>query len=94
MNEKERQTLADTIDLALSLARLTIELRQRVKALENLLLQPNTSQPQVEIAEANERGGRLYEDILAATDKLSAAQDLFRNDGSIADRSRKLPSPR
>ena len=83
MNEIERQTLADVIELTVSLSGLTVELRRRVKALESLLLQPKSSAYQTRFVEADERGETLYEGILALTQKLAVAKDRLRTADKI-----------
>jgi len=85
MNETERQTLADTIDLTVTLVARFSEQQRRTKALESLLCRIPEIQKayQTEFAKADDRGEYQYENLLAAAQRLAAARDRLRTVGKV-----------
>ena len=85
MNENERQTLVETIDLTLVLAERLSALNRKTTALERLVCRDPDLQKayQTEFAEADDRGEQSYEEILAAARKLAVSKDRLRTTGTV-----------
>jgi len=85
MNDTERQALIDAIDLTLALAERLAALNRKATALERLVCRNSELQKayQTEFAEADDRGEKEYERMIAAARKLAATKDSLRTMGTV-----------
>lgn len=89
MTPAERETLDDLIDITIANAALIADLRQNNRAMRLFIQNQHPTEYQSKFAgfwaDADGRGGDLYESRLAKVRKLAAKRDLLHKKGTLEE---------